>query len=154
MEGNHSEIIRRKLDYRPNTDGKQADKYIEIDLSQQRMYLFRDGEIYTSYPISSGRYFPTPTGVFTILNKAPNAYSDIYHVWMPYWMAFFYHSQLKAYFGIHELPYWLTANGQKIQRPREFIGSPNTGGCIALDVDTARQVYAFGDIGMPVYIYD
>jgi hypothetical protein len=137
----------------PNTDGRKADRYIEVDISQQRMYLFNRGQLSATYRVSSGLDTPTPPGSYRILNKAPNAFSKIYNVFMPYWMAFYFDPKLGASLGIHELPYWMDSTGKKIQRPRDFIGSPHTGGCIALDVGVAREVYAFADVGTPLYIY-
>jgi len=143
-----------RIDLNPNSTGNLAKKYIEIDISQQMMYLFENNSLYQTHRVSTGLYYPTPVGQFKILNKAANAFSDIYYVYMPYWMAFGYSSELNAYFGIHELPYWLANNGQRIQRPREFIGSPHTGGCVALDVGSSLEVYNFSDVGMPVYIFN
>lgn len=145
--------IIAKIDYSPNTKGEKADKYLEIDLSQQRMYLFQEGENQNSFRISTGLDYPTPVGEYKIINKFPNAYSKIFNVWMPYWMAFHYSKELDAYLGIHELPYYLTSSGVKILRPRENIGAPHTGGCIALDIGEAEQVYDFANEGLPVFIY-
>jgi lipoprotein-anchoring transpeptidase ErfK/SrfK len=153
-QGVQTNILAATVALSPNTYGEKARKYIEVDISQQRMYLFLNGQPYATYGISSGLYDPTPRGEFTIINKATNAYSDIYDVWMPYWMGFYYHPTQKAYYGIHELPYKLTSDGQKIQRPREFIGSPHTGGCVALDIGASKEVYNFAEVGMPVYVFD
>lgn len=152
--GEPADTIAAHIGYTPNTKGNLAQKYIEVDISQQTMYLFKDGNLFNTYKISTGLYYPTPVGQFKILNKAVNAFSDIYHVWMPFWMAFYYGPEVDAYFGIHELPYWVAEDGAKIQRPREFIGSPHTGGCVALDVGAAKEVYAFSDVDMPVYVYN
>jgi len=136
----------------PNTNGQKAQKYIEIDISQQRMYLFNNSNLVNTYRVSTGKNYPTPTGEFSIRLKAPNAYSGIFHVYMPYWMEFYFDPKIHATMGIHELPYWWE-NGEKKTRPRDFIGSPNTGGCVALDIGQAKEVYEFGEIGMPVYIF-
>lgn len=155
IQGASPDTIVSEATEHSNTEGKKTpEKYIEIDISQQRMYLFKNYTQVASYRISSGLYYPTPAGEFKIMNKALNAYSDIYHVWMPFWMAFYYDSKLNAYFGIHELPYWVASNGTKIQRPREFIGSPHTGGCVALDLGMAKEVYTFAEVGMPVYVFN
>jgi lipoprotein-anchoring transpeptidase ErfK/SrfK len=138
----------------PKTLGNLAAKYIEVDISEQRMYAFEGGNLKKTYEVSTGLYYPTPTGQFQILNKAANAYSEIFHVFMPWWMAFGYSQELNAYFGFHELPYWLTDDGKKIQRPRERIGTPSTGGCIAFDIGEAKEVYDWADIGMPVIIFN
>lgn len=137
----------------PNSDGSLSRKYIEVDLTQQKMYLFQNGMVQNSYSISTGLDYPTPTGKFIIFNKAMNAYSGIYHVWMPYWLGFYIDPKLHASFGVHELPYWYS-KGLKVRRPRENIGSPHTGGCIALDIGKAKEVYVFADIGTPMYIFD
>ncbi len=152
--GQNVDTVAASIGFTPNTSGNLAQKYIEVDISQQTMYLFSAGSLAKSYKISTGLYYPTPVGQFKILNKAVNAFSDIYNVWMPYWMGFYYGPEVNAYFGIHELPYWIADNGTKIQRPREFIGSPHTGGCVALDIGAAKEVYAFSDVGMPVYVYN
>ena len=152
--GINVDTILTRVEEAPNSNGTIAQKYIEIDISQQKLYTFLNGTINKSYKISTGLYYPTPIGSFKIINKADNAYSDIYHVYMPYWMGFGYSKELNAYFGIHELPYWLTDEGYKIQRPREFIGSPHTGGCVALDIGDALEVYNFTEIGIPVVIYN
>ena len=140
--------------YKPNTNGERADKYIEIDISQQRMYRFETGNLIAEHLVSTGLYYPTPPGTYKILNKYNNAFSDIYNVWMPYWMAFYLAPDIHAYLGIHELPYWVTGDGTQIRRPRDFLGSPHTGGCVSLDVGVAEIVYAWADVGTPVYIYN
>lgn len=150
--GGAAESVKVGIDSGPNTDGTVAQKYIEIDISQQKMFTFRDGKLVKSYRVSTGKDYPTPVGSFTILNKTGLGFSKIYNVWMAYWMAFAFSKELGAYFGIHELPYFYVGT-EKIQRPREFIGAPNTGGCVALDVGDAKEVYQFADIGTPVVIY-
>lgn len=136
------------------THGEIAERYIEVNISQQKMFLFYQGQMVKSYPISTGLYYPTPTGHFNIMNKSPEGYSDIFNVYMPWWMAFYYGwaGGQDAYFGIHELPYWYVGSEKK-QRPREFLGSPHTGGCVSLDIGAAKEVYDFSYVGMDVVIY-
>ena len=137
----------------PNTDGSIADKYIEVDISQQKMYVFHNGVVDKTYRVSTGLDEPTPVGKFTILNKLDVGYSDIYHVWMPYWMGFSYSEKLHAYFGIHEQPYTLTPGGKPVLDDIR-LGTPTTGGCIALAPGAAQEVFSFAEIGTPVYIYN
>lgn len=151
-EGGPAESVKVGVDSGPNTEGELADKYIEIDISQQKLFTFRNNALVKTYRVSTGKDYPTPVGTFKILNKTGLGFSNIYNVWMPYWMAFEFSKELHAYFGIHELPYFYTG-GNKIQRPREFIGVPNTGGCVALDIGDSKEVYQFADIGTPVVIY-
>jgi lipoprotein-anchoring transpeptidase ErfK/SrfK len=150
--GGPAESVKVGIDSGPNTEGEIAGKYIEIDISQQKLFTFKDKKIVKIYRVSTGKDYPTPVGSFKILNKTGLGFSGIYNVWMPYWMGFEFSKELHAYFGIHELPYFYSGRN-KIQRPREFIGAPNTGGCVALDVGDAKEVYQFADIGTPVVIY-
>lgn len=154
IQGISTDAIFNQLKESANTNGEKASKYIEIDISQQAMYLFENNNLIARHRISSGLYKPTPRGEFNLINKATNAYSDIYNVYMPFWMAFYYEKETNSYYGIHELPYWVSGDGQKIQRPREFIGSPHTGGCVSLDIGIAKQVFDWSEEGLPVYIYD
>ena len=153
LTGNNINEITAYIETSPNSYGNLSAKYIEVDISQQKMYLFSDGNLVNSYTVSTGIDHPTPVGTFKILNKQENAWSDIYNVWMPYWMAFSYSSSLNAYFGIHEIPYWLVSGGYRLERPKDFIGTPNTGGCVALHTGDAREVYDFAYKDMPLYIY-
>jgi hypothetical protein len=147
-------VVQASVIQTAQSHGEIAKKYIEIDIRQQMMYLWENGQNIATHRISSGLYYPTPPGTYKIMNKAPNAFSDIYHVWMPYWMAFYLDPKINAYLGIHELPYWVTGDGTQIRRPRDFIGSPHTGGCVSLDVGEAQLVYNWAEIGMPVVIYE
>jgi len=154
FNGYTQDFVIGRLLKKPNTDGTYAQRYIEIDISQQRMYIWENGSVVATHSVSTGLYYPTPPGKYAILNKAPNAYSDIYHVWMPYWMAFYLDPKVNAYLGIHELPYWVDGSGTQIRRPSNFIGSPHTGGCVSLDVGEAQEVYNWAQVGTAVLVYE
>jgi lipoprotein-anchoring transpeptidase ErfK/SrfK len=145
--------VSTMLDDGPNTDGSIAAKYIEVDISQQKMYVFADGKVYKTYKVSTGLDEPTPAGTFTILNKVDLGFSDIYNVWLPWWMGFAYSDKLHAFFGIHEQPYVLTDDGKPVIRDQR-LGTPSTGGCIALAPGAAEEVYWFAAVDTPVYIYN
>ncbi len=143
-----------KLDDGPNTNGTLATKYIEVDISQQKMYVFKNNKLFKEYKVSTGIDYPTPVGKFAIINKVGLGFSTIYNVWLPWWMGFSYSDELNAYFGIHEQPYTLTQDGKPVIADPRPLGTPSTGGCVALAPGAAREVYAFADIGTPVYIYN
>lgn len=151
-DGYPVDAITLNFDKGPNTTGSLAAKYIEIDISQQNMYLFKDNKLVREFRVSTGKDYPTPIGEFAIINKVGLGFSNIYDVWLPWWMGFNYSDTLHAYFGIHELPYVLSGNKQ-VYRPGDVIGVPNTGGCVALGVGDAKTVYQFADIGTKVAIY-
>lgn len=138
----------------PSTDGKIASKYIEVDLSQQKMYLWLEGKVIENHIVSTGLRYATPVGNYKILNKLPLAYSAIFKVWMPYWMAFNYATDIGAFLGIHELPYKVGVDGEKVYRFGDYIGSRMTGGCIALEPGEAKKVYDWADIGTVVAVRD
>lgn len=136
------------VDDGPTSHGELAPKYIEVDLSQQKMYFFQNGTLFKSYPISTGLDYPTPVGEFHILNKAPLAFSGIYNAWMPYWMAFEYAGDVGAYLGVHEKAYSHLEKGKKIYNHDREIGDKLTGGCVALAPHDAQEVYTLSDVGM------
>lgn len=140
------------VDDGPSSRGELADKYLEVDLSQQKMYFFIGGRLYKEYRVSTGEEYPTPVGEFHILNKAPNAFSSIYNAWMPYWMGFKYAGDVKAYLGIHEIAYALDTKGKPVYRHGNYIGEMMTGGCVALERGDSREVYNLSDVGMLVKI--
>lgn len=153
LEGQEVNAVSTVPGAGPTTNGTLAEKYIEIDIAQAKMYLFKNGKVVKSYPVSTGLDYPTPTGKFEIINKVGLGYSAIYQNWLPWWMGFSYSKELNAYFGIHEQPYRLTSDGKIVSASPQAIGTPSTGGCVALAPGAAREVYAFADIGTPVYIY-
>ncbi len=60
-------------------DGAAASMSLNIDLSEQMAYLFAEGSLVASAPISSGRAsHPTPTGTFEVLEKDLNHFSTLY----------------------------------------------------------------------------
>ncbi len=151
-ENGSGSTVELSTDDGPNTFGTISDKYIEVDISQQRMFLFENKTQVATFPVSTGSQSPTPTGTYRILNKAPMAFSSIFNVWMPNWMAFAYDATYQAYYGIHELAYEIAEDGSVNARPSGNVGVPSTGGCVALLPGDSDTVYAFADIGMPVYI--
>ncbi len=140
------------VDDGPSSKGELADKYLEVDLSQQKMYFFIDGGLYKEYRVSTGSEYPTPVGEFHILNKAPKAFSSIYNVWMPYWMGFKYAGDVGAYLGLHEIAYAVNDKGKPIYNHGYYIGDMMTGGCVAMEPKDSREIYNLSDVGMLVRI--
>ncbi len=140
------------VDDGPSSKGELANKYLEVDLSQQKMYFFIDGGLYKEYRVSTGSEYPTPVGEFHILNKAPKAFSAIYNVWMPYWMGFKYAGDVGAYLGLHEIAYAVSEKGKPIYNHGYYIGDMMTGGCVAMEPKDSREIYNLSDVGMLVRI--
>jgi hypothetical protein len=120
-------------------------KYIEIDLSSQRLFLYGGGKKIATYKISSGRLgMRTPTGNFRVLGRERNHWSVKYKLYMPYAIRFYG----GAY--IHELPYW--PGGYR--EGRWHLGIPVSHGCVRLGIGPAKRVYNFAKIGTKVIIHN
>lgn len=125
--------------------GKWEGKFIEVNLTQQTMYLFEGKDLKATYRVSTGKWsMPTPTGEFKIENKTDRAYSATYGLYMPWWMGF-----IGTEYGIHELPEW--PNGAK--EGEDHLGVPVSHGCVRLGVGSAEAVYSFAEVGTPVFIH-
>ena len=118
---------------------------IYIDLSAQKLFLYVNGKLNKTFPVSTGKWStPTPVGQFAINNKKRLAYSGTYGLYMPYWMSF-----IGGLYGIHELPYW--PNGYR--EGQNHLGIPVSHGCIRLGIGAAPYVYSKVGIGTPVNIH-
>ncbi|MCX6809954.1 MAG: L,D-transpeptidase family protein [Candidatus Berkelbacteria bacterium] len=128
-----------------NNPGKYPGKYIEVNLSEQTLYLFDGSTPQGTFKVSTGKWsMPTPEGEYSINNKDPRAYSREYNLYMPYWMSF-----IGSQYGIHELPEW--PDGTK--EGEGHLGTPVSHGCIRLGRGAAEQVYNWADIGTTVFIH-
>lgn len=132
---------------RPST-AAAAPKKVIVSLSEQRMYAYLgDRNVYT-FVVSTGRGGGTWTGTFHILDKDPNAYSELWGFWMPYWMGIYYVGNGTLENGFHSLP--VLPNGQQIWG--DSLGTPVSYGCIVLGPTDAKFFYEWAEIGMPVII--
>lgn len=126
-------------------------KYIEVNKSQQRAYLFENGELKKTLLISTGVTWETPSGNYKILNKVPMTISYSNNWYMPWYLPI---GTINGpyYFGFHEVPYHMDYNGMIYSRDPETIGSPATGGCIQVLKGQAKELFDWAEVGMPVYI--
>lgn len=126
-------------------------KFIEVNKSQQRAYLFQDGKLSKTLLISTGVTWETPAGNFKVLNKVPMTISYTNSWYMPWYLPL---GTINGsyYFGFHEVPYHMDYQGMIYSRDPETIGSPATGGCIQVLKGQAKELFDWADTGMPVYI--
>jgi hypothetical protein len=94
-----------------------------VSLPQQRLYVFRDGELFTTSAVSTGkRGHGTPTGTFRILQKAVFHRSNLYSsAPMPYMQR-------------------LTQGGVALHAGH-VPGYPASHGCIRLPLAMAKKLY-------------
>lgn len=118
-------------------------KHIYVDLSSQRLTAYEGSRLVFLFPVSTGKWGPTPTGDFHIWvklryahmeggDKENGTYYDLYNV--PYTM-FFYNDQVpkSAGFSLHGA-YW-----------HDNFGHPMSHGCVNLRPEDAAKLYFWTD---------
>ncbi len=123
------------------------EKTILVDISDQHVYAYDKGKLVFSFIASTGRNHLTRIGRYRILDKIPNAYSDPWGFWMPYWMGIYY-AGYNLENGFHSLP--VLSNGVKLWGSK--IGSPVTYGCVVLMPDDMKKLYRWAGVGTAVVI--
>ncbi|MGD2207757.1 MAG: LysM peptidoglycan-binding domain-containing protein [Anaerolineae bacterium] len=122
-------------------------KRIVVDLSAQRMYVYRNGRLLWSWVVSTGRPGQeTAVGHYKVLNKLPRAYAYTWNLQMPYWLGIYWAGSLQN--GIHALP--IQGNGQRLWAG--YLGRPVSFGCIILSTQNAQTLYNWAPVGTPVDI--
>lgn len=131
--------------------GRYAGRYIEVDLSAQRMHLLEGDQYHRTFIISTGSWStPTPIGEFKIMNHIKTAWSKRYGLYMPYWMGIkTADTQFYDGYGIHGLPYW--PNGAR--EGESHLGRPVSHGCIRLGADDIVYLYEWAQNETPVVIH-
>lgn len=120
-----------------------ANKEIKVDLTTQTIFAYDNKQLIYQFPISSGKWYPTPTGTFKPWAKLSSTrmrggnptfgtYYDLPNV--PH-VVYFY----KGY-AIHGA-YW-----------HNNFGHPMSHGCINVALDNAALIYKFIDYDTPITI--
>lgn len=122
------------------TDGEFNKKYIEVDSSQQRLYVWNSKKIDKVIDLSGPRHDSEVHGVFTVVDKGlePIAPGNKY---MPYWLAFYYEPSKAAWYGLHGLIWMYRDDGTRWIEPSSNIGVRISGGCIRMLVEDAKYLY-------------
>ena len=107
---------------------------VVISLSDQMAYLYRGDTLMAAATISTGRDDkPTPTGIFSVLNKTPMHHSNKYdNAPMPF----------AQFFESHGIAMHAGYNP----------GHPASHGCVRLPTAFAKKLYGITDVGTPVII--
>lgn len=122
----------------------QGAKRVEVNLTQQRLYAFEGDTLIYNFLISSGKWAPTPTGMFhpwtkllstrmTGGNKALGTYYDLPNV---QYVVYFYQG-----YGIHGT-YW-----------HNNFGHPMSHGCVNVSTPDMALLYNWIDYSTPIKIY-
>lgn len=116
------------------SDGKQ----IIVDLSEQRTYAYKNGQLLRSFLVSTGLpVTPTVTGDFAIYVKydSQTMTGPGYSLPGVPWVMYFYRG-----YGLHGT-YW-----------HDNFGQPMSHGCVNLTVEDARWLYNWAPIGTAVRV--
>jgi lipoprotein-anchoring transpeptidase ErfK/SrfK len=123
-----------------------ADFRIEIDLSQQRLFVFYKEDILREMVCSGGALeTPTPLGEFTTIQKIEYSWVPRFEVGAYYWIRFF------EDYLIHSVPF--DESGEMIVEEFEKLGNPASHGCIRLRLEEAKWLYETLPLGVKVLIY-
>lgn len=121
-----------------------GEKWIEVDLSDQKLYMKEDDTTVGNFLVSTGKWYPTPTGEWRIWtklrytrmkggSKALGTFYDLPNV--PYTMYYY-----KGY-GIHGA-YW-----------HNDFGTPRSHGCVNMKPDEAGIVFNWAPVGTRVVVH-
>lgn len=138
-----------------------AHKRIVVDLDEQWLVAFENGDIVFSWPISSGQpSAPTYTGIFQILSHTPVAYGSSFSLcnasgtscgqWEMNWFMGIYEvvpGLMNGFHGAVLLPDGTYLGGGGVRYPSTF-------GCVMSEDESARQLYEWAELGTVVEIID
>ena len=122
-----------------------GDNYVEIDLTDQHVYVFKDGkEVYDSLCVSGNESWGmgTPGGVYPITYIQRNAIlrGPNYETPVAYWMPF------NGGIGMHDAT-WKSKFGE------DYYKYDGSHGCINLPLEAAAEIFELVEKGMPVVCY-
>lgn len=116
------------------------DGWIEVDLSEQRTYVYEDDVLVNSFVVSTGMPgTPTVTGEFAIYVKVPmqDMSGPGYYLSDVPWVMYFYDE-----YGFHGT-YW-----------HNNFGTPMSRGCVNLTIDDAKWLYDWASVGTKVHVHE
>lgn len=119
--------------------------YVEIDLTNQHLYLYIDGQIvletdFVSGDVSQGN--TTPPGIFGITYKTRNAVlrGETYETPVSYWMPY------NGNIGMHDADWRRKFGG-------DIYLTNGSHGCVNLPVAQAAKIYEYMKQGFPIVSY-
>lgn len=142
--------VERELNYSmtANSHGKNdyGNSYVEINLTAQHMFLYKDGKLVIDSDFVSGNVSKgnaTPTGAYGVTYTEKNATlrGENYETPVSYWMPF------AGNVGMHDA-YWRSKFGGSIYK---YAGSH---GCVNLPPEVAKVVFETVEKNYPVLVYE
>lgn len=127
----------------------KLEKYIDIDVSEQKFRYYQQGFLLGEFLTSTGKpSTPTRLGEFNVISKYPIAWgAGDGQVWkMPYFIGFYTAGGLQN--GIHELPF---IDGYR--EGERSLGLAVSHGCVRLNIGPAEEVYNWVQIGDQIIVH-
>lgn len=135
----------------PTWEGNEiGDTYLEISISGQHMWFYKDGKLLVDTDIVTGslnKGYGTPTGAYKLLNKQRNVTlvganpDDPYESKVSYWLPF-----IGNLYGVHDAS-WRSSYGGTIYY------NNGSHGCVNTPYSKVQQIYENIEINTPVLIY-
>lgn len=130
------------------TLGSMGKKHIVVSIRSQRMYVYENNQLIWNWVASTGEpERPTVPGRYRIQNKIPNARSNVWTLWMPYWMGIYWAGSVEN--GIHGQVTF--DRGGRLWDG--LLGRPITFGCVMISDANAATLFNWAEIGTPVSIH-
>lgn len=122
--------------------GDYGDTYVEINLTAQHLYYYKEGELIVESDFVSGKNDATPTGTYGILycERYATLNGENYSSPVSYWMPFY------NGVGLHDAS-WRTSFGGTIYKTN------GSHGCINLPIQVAKKIYENMSAGTAVVVY-
>lgn len=129
-----------------------GDTYVEIDITNQHMWFYKEGELLVDTPVVTGDAtkdgYETPVGLYCLYDKeakailrgADNLTGKNYNTPVDYWMPF------NGGVGIHDAKWRPTFGGTLYQ-------GNGSHGCVNTPWDQAGKIFDNIEIGTPVVVY-
>lgn len=132
-------------------DTTDTNKRIEVDLANQKVHAFEGDSLIHSFTVSTGKWAPTPAGIFAIErkvtsqtmkggDKAKNTYYYLPNV--PNVM----------YFGNSTIPWWKGYSFHGAYWHNNF-GKPMSHGCVNMRMTDSKTLFDWAPNGTKVYIH-
>ena len=141
---NVDEVINLKRNTLDGATGEIGDTYVEIDLTNQYLYMYVDGKLIRDCPVVTG--LPgsraTPQGVYRLKSKSMNVtlVGPDYRTPVRYWMPF------NGGIGMHDATWQSYFGGNKYL-------TRGSHGCINMAMSDVAAVYENAKVNMPVICY-
>ena len=148
------EPVYERYGYERTANGTDiGNTYIEVDISRQYLWFYKNGELVIESPLVTGLVSPgweTNVGVGSILSKSTNAKlqgvdftGESYKTPVDYWMPIGWDGE-----GFHDAPWRGGAFGGGI------YFSNGSHGCLNLPPHVAQVIYENAEIHTPVIVYE